>query len=265
MRAKSGLRHGSTSASLRPSPKMVSPRSGDDPRVNRCQEADVDPVTRDRCGRRAFEASEVSPFVLLLNDSESFDGDPPRTSLALSDRLAGDQQDRLVHARWRLLRILPSTAWPPCRAASRSQRGLVGPGDQCLARRSRSPTASSPGIRHARRDPHDAQARLSGHRAPQSRSDVQRTALAQSRCLIAALPHGPRRARASSPTPVERLPQTGARRPFFRALQLSGIETSSAGGVLGLRAFEYLSTGAAALPAQHRAGEPTTLPRTRSG
>lgn len=264
MRGGSGLRHGSISASLRPSPK-VSARSGDDPRLDRCQVEQIDSSPRDRYGRAASSGRAVSPFVLMLNDSESLNADPPRTSLALSNRLAGDQQDRAIHPRWRQVRTLPASPWPPSRAACRRKRGLVGRRYQRLARRSRAPFASGARLRAARRNSHDAQTRLSGDRAPQSRSDVQRTALAQSCCIMPALPHDPRRAGASPAALVERLPQAGPRRPFLRTLQLSGITTSSTRAVLRLRDFEYLSIGAEASPALHQAPWLTMPPRTRSG
>ncbi len=80
--------------------------------------------------------------------------------------------------------------------------------------------SATPGLRAARRDPHDAQARLSGNRAPQPRSDLQRPALAQSRCSLPAMPYDPRRARASSAPLVERLRVARDRRSFLGPLQL---------------------------------------------
>ena len=264
MRGGSGLRHGSTSASLRASPE-VSARSGDDPRSGRCQVAKVDLAPRGRYGRAAFAMRAVSPFVLVLDDSESLNADPPRTSMALSDRLAGDQQDRAIHAGGWSMRTLPPSPWPPCRAACRCKRGLVGRRDQRLARRSRSPFASGARVRATRRNPHDTQAGLPGDRAPQSRSDFQRTALAQPRGALPALPHDPRRARASPSALVERLSQACTRRPLFRALQLAEVTASSARGAPALRAFWCRSMSAAASPAPRRSSQPSRPVRERSG
>jgi hypothetical protein len=146
--------------------------------------------------------------------------DPPGTSLALPDRLAGDQPDRALQTRRRALRALPAPARPLRRVPCRRRRRLVGHRDTVVAgwpRPSASPRAR---LRTARSDPHDPQARLSRNRAPQSRSDLQRTALAKPRRTLPALPHDPRRARASPSPLVERLSPTRARRPLFWSLQL---------------------------------------------
>lgn len=71
-------------------------------------------------------------------------------------------------------------------------------------------------------DRHDPAAGLSRDRASQPRSDFQRSALAQPRSALPALPHDPRRGRASSMPLVERLSPARYRRPFLRSVQLDG-------------------------------------------
>ena len=228
MECGSGLRHVSIAASPRPSPRAVSARSGDDPRLRlrghpQPSSAGVWPKSVDPSTQPLF-----SPFVPTLDDSESAHADPSGTSLALSDRLAGDQQDCSFHAgRW-TLRTLPASPWTSCRAARRQRWGLVGCGARPLARRPRSAAASGTGVRSARRHPYDAQARLSCHRAPQSRSDLQRAAMAQSRRVLPTLPHDPRRAGASPPSMVECLSSSRVGRSFHRQIQLAAIRACKA-------------------------------------
>ena len=215
-----GLRHGSISASRRPRPQMVSALAGDDPRLRRPPEGRFQPPAP---RRRAFVTplrEALSPFVLALDDSESSDADPPGTSLAVPDRLAGDQPDRPLHASPGSVRALPASPWPLRRAAPRLQRGVVGRGVRGLARRPRSSAPVRAGVRAARCDPDDAQACLSRDRAPQPRPDLQRPAMAEPRRALSALPHDPRRGRTSPAPLVERLPSPRSRRPLLRPIQL---------------------------------------------
>jgi len=146
--------------------------------------------------------------------------DPPGTSLALSDRLAGNQPHRPLRAGGGPVRALPASAWAARHAPRRCRWRLVGYRDPRLARWSWKTASPSAWLRFARRRPQDTQARLSCDRPPQPRPDLQRPALAQSRSALPALPHDPRRGRASSAPLVERVPQTGDRRPLFGSLQL---------------------------------------------
>lgn len=216
MRCGSGLRHGSVFAALRPTPEAVPSLPGNDARLRHqpggTRPKRILPPTR--------AEGPFSPFVLGRFDSESCDADPPRASLALSYRLARDQPDRALHARARPMRALPPPAWP-LRRAARRRWGLVGPGRASLVRRSRSAIAAAARVRAAGADPHHAQARLSRDRAPQPRSDLQRTGLAKSRGALPTLPHDPRRGRASPASLVECLPPARARRPLLGTLPLT--------------------------------------------
>ena len=212
----SGRRHGSICAALRPNPPAVLSLRGDDPRLRHRSEGTrlnrILPPTRAK--------GPFSPFVLGRFDSESCDADPPRASLALSYRLARDQPNRALHPRARPMRALPPPAWPLCRAARR-RWGMVGPGRARLVRRSGTAIAPAARVRAAGADPHHAQARLSRDRAPQPRSDLQRTGLAKSRSPLPTLPHDPRRCRASAASLVECLPPARARRPLLGTLPLT--------------------------------------------
>ncbi len=216
MKRGSGLRHGSIVATLRPSPHAVSARPGDDPRLGHHPRTGTPPL-------HAF-----SPFVPLRNDSESGHADPSGTSLALSDRLARDQQDRALHARGRTLRALPTPTRPPGRPTRRRRWCVVGRRYLYLARWPWSPDPASTRVHRARRDPHDTQAGLSRDRPPQPRPDVQRAAMAQPRRSLPALPHDPRRARASTPPLVECVPKSRPRRPLFRSIQLGAAPSGKA-------------------------------------
>ena len=167
--------------------------------------------------------TSLSPFVPALDDSESSHADPSGTSLALPDRLAGDQPDRALHPSGRALRALPSAARTPRRAARRHGRNMVGHRDRCLARRSRSPASAAADVRTTGRRPDDPKARLPGDRSSQSRPDVQRSALAQPRSALSALPHDPRRSRTSAPPVVECVPAARLGRSFHRAVQLAAV------------------------------------------
>ena len=229
MRYGSGLRHGSIAASPRPSPRAVSPRSGDDPCPAHLP-GDPKPPSAGLGPRSVDRSTELlfSPFVPMPDDSESVNADPSGTSLALSDRLAGDQQDRSLHAGGWALRTMPASSWAPCRAACRRRRGLVGCRDCRMARRPRSAAASGARVRSARGYPYDAQARLPCHRPPQSRPDLQRAAMAQSRRVLPALPHDPRRSRASPASMVECLSATRLGRPLHRQIQIAASRACKA-------------------------------------
>ncbi len=163
----------------------------------------------------------ISPFVLSRNDSSAAYADTSRTSLALSDRLAGDQSHRAVSAcRWSM-RALQAAAWTPGGTTRRIGRRVVGSRCASVARRSRSRSPATAPLRSARRNPFDAQARLSCDGAPQPRSKRQRPTLAQSRRAMPALPYDPRCGGASAPSMVECVPTTCARRPLYRPLQLT--------------------------------------------
>lgn len=175
-----------------------------------------------RDGRIVPAVQEIfSPSVPVPDDSESGHANSPGTSLALPDRLAGDQPDRPLHARGRPLRALSTAARPSCRAAARDERHLVGRRDRRLARRSRPPAAPAACVRGARGRPHNAQARLSCDGAPQPRSHVQRATVAQPGGTVPALPHDPRCPRTPSTAMVECLPPTRIGRPLQRPVQLA--------------------------------------------
>lgn len=219
----SGCLHGSIRAALRPNPPAVSSVVGNDRRLRR-RSRDTRPFQMLPPTRAE---GLFSAFVLGQFDSESCDADPPRASLALSYRLARDQPDRAVHSCARPMRALPPPAWP-LRRPARRRWGVVGSGRTGLVRRSRSAIAAPARVRAAGADPHHAQARLSGDRAPQPRSDLQRTALAKSRRALPTLPHDPRCGRASPAPLVERVPPARARRPFLGPLSLTlGLPMSS--------------------------------------
>ena len=240
MRSGSGLRHGSIFASLRPNPLLVSALAGDDPRFGRPRDSGSRPPAH-RPGDFVIPATRetLSPFVPASDDSEPFDADPSGTSLVVPDRLAGDQPVCSLYAsRWPV-RALSTSAWPLCGPARRRQRGLVGRGDLGVARRSWPSASPRGGLCAARRDPDDAQARLSRDRPPQPRPDLQRPAMAQPRRALPTLPHDPRRSR-TSPTPlVERLPTARARRPLLRSIQLGDIAFPMSPSGCGFRALRY--------------------------
>ena len=215
-RCGSGRRHGSICAALRASPPAVSSLAGNDPRL-RLRPEDSRPF---RTPPRTSLKASFSPFVLGRFDSESDDADPPGASLALSYRLARDQPDCAFHSCAGTVRALPPPAWP-LRRPARRRWGVVGPGRTGLVRRSRPAIAAAARVRTAGADPHHAQARLSGDRAPQPRSDLQRTGLAKSRGALPTLPHDPRRGRASPASLVECLPAARARRPLLGTLPLT--------------------------------------------
>lgn len=227
---RSDLRHGSPAAPPRLSPCTVSARSGDDRRV--AWPTTGPKPTPDHIASLPavfLVGPRLSAFVPRPEDSESANADPPGTSLALPDRLAGDQQNRSLLARWRPLRTLPASPRASRRAVGRHRRHLVGCGDRCLAGWPRPAASPSAGLRPARCHPHDAQTRLSCHRTPQPRSDFQRAAMAQSRCPLPTVPYDPRRARASPPSLVECLPPTGVGRPLHRPIQLRSTEAARVG------------------------------------
>jgi hypothetical protein len=178
----------------------------------------IDPQPREIS---ALDADFLLSFLYEMTHNRHY-ADPPGTSRALPDRLAGDQPDRALQTRRRAVRALSAPARTPRYAASRHGWRLVGYRDSRLARRPR-PSASPPAwLCAARGDRHDAQASLSRDRAPQPRSDLQRSALAQPRRALSALPHDPRRARTSPASLVERLSPACARRPLFWHLKLEG-------------------------------------------
>lgn len=151
--------------------------------------------------------------------------DPSGTSLALPDRLAGDQSDRALHARRRALRALPAPPRTPRHATAGHRWRLVGYRDPRLARWSRPPASPPARLRAARGNRDDAHAGLSRDRPSQPRPDLQRPALAQPRGAVSALPHDPRRSRTSSAPLVERLSPTRDRRPLLGSLQLAPFAT----------------------------------------
>ena len=223
----SGLRHGSTSAARRPSPFQVVVHADDYSRL-------VDHLTS--------VTIVSSPLVPRHNDSDSRHADLPRTSLALSDRLAGDQPGCAVYPRGWPVRALPAFAWSACGAARRQRRRLVGSRHVCLARRSRPPAPPLAGVRPSRCDLYDAQARLPRGRSPQPRPHLQRAVPAQSCCALSALPHDPRCARTSTSPLVECLSPTRVGRPVFWPLQLLTAlvwKTRAGGSSARARAFKY--------------------------
>jgi hypothetical protein len=164
--------------------------------------------------------------------------DPSGTSLALPDRLAGNQQHRALHTSGRTLRALSTPSRSICYLPSRHGWRLVGRRDPWLARRTWTAAPLRTQCSAARSDPHDTQARLPGDRASQSRSDLQRAALAQPRSTLSAVPHDPRRARASAPTLVERLSRAGDRRLVFRPLQLENATSATTRCLAAVAALE---------------------------
>lgn len=189
-----------------------------------------------------YAASIFSPFVPASNDSESGHADPSGTSLAIPDRLARDQPDRSLQTRGRALRALSAPARTPCRAACRGGRRLVGWGDRRMAGRSRPSTPSAADVRASRGRSNDPQACLSRNGASQPRSHLQRTALAQSRGALPALPHDPRRPRTSTTPVVERVSATRLGRSLHRPVQLAST--------VGCRAADGASSMIARLPAE---------------
>jgi hypothetical protein len=230
MRSGRGLRYAPVAASLRSSTLAVSVRWGNDPRFVYYREAMVGlPASfRLQCSAR-LKPCAFSPFVPAANDSESSNADPSGTSLALSDRLAGDQPDYSLHAGRGSLRALPAPARTLCRTACWSRWCLVGYRHRCLARWPRPATSSRTGLCFARGDPHDAQACVSCDRAPQSRPDLQRAAMAQSRRALSALPHDSRCARASPAPMVECLSPPRSGRSFHWSIQLAPFRRSNRG------------------------------------
>jgi len=236
---RSNLRYGSVFEAQQPSQQAVSAWPSDHPRPKRPSK----PCDHALGQRETADPSilhELSPFVLARDVSESGDANSSGTSLAVPDRLAGDQQDRSLHAGGWALRTLPASPWTPCGATRRHGRRVVGSGDRCLARRSRSAAAPGTGLRSARGHPNDAQARLSCHCPPQSRSDLQRAEVAQSRRALSALPHDPRWPGTPPASLVECLSPSRVGRPLHRPIQLAWLPASEAGeGVrCALRAFE---------------------------
>lgn len=171
-------------------------------------------------GRSRPAVALFSPFVLRLNDSESQHADPSRTSLAISDRLARNQSDRPFPARGWPLRALQAPARSPHRATGRREWGMVGCRRAALAGRARSSSSPLAYVRLARRYPNDAPTGLSRDGTSQSRSELQRPALAKSRRALSTLPHDPRRSRTSPASVVECVSTPRARRSVHRALQL---------------------------------------------
>lgn len=234
------LRHGSVFAVRRPSPQAVSAGPSYHPRLTRPSDASQHAKSQRRRADPSILGA-LSPFVPARDDSESGDAHSSGTSLALSDRLAGNQQDRSLHAGGWALRTLPASAWAPCRAARRHERCVVGSRDRRLARRPRAAAAPGASLRSARSHPDDAQARLSRHCAPQSRSDLQRAEVAQSRRALSALPHDPRWPGTPPASLVECLSPPRVGRPLHRSIQLAGIPAweEGEGARRALRAFEY--------------------------
>ncbi len=227
MERGSGLRHGSIAASRRPGPQTVPAHAGDDPRLKGRLPAEAPPLLARRAPARAGDAGKLSPFVLLVIDSESGDADPSRASLAISDRLARDQPNRALHTGRRPLRTLSAPAWSARRAAARTRDPVVGHPRRHVARQPW-PSCKTPTRFHsARCDPDDAQTRLSRDRSPQSRPDLQRPEMAKSGGALPALPHDPRRGRAPPASLVERLSTPCPRRSLHGTIQL-GADTSVA-------------------------------------
>ena len=222
MTREGDVRQRASGASLRP--HALSLRTDDQFRLTLSRKARAKGCAR-MCLRSVHPPwqTSFSPFVLELDDSESSHADPSGTSLALPDRLAGDQPDRALHPSRRALRALPSAARTPRRAARRYGRNVVGHRNCRLARRSRSPASAAADVCATGRRPDDPKARLPGDRSSQSRPDVQRSALAQPRSALSALPHDPRRSRTSAPPVVECVPAARLGRSFHRAVQLAAV------------------------------------------
>lgn len=177
--------------------------------------------SRPRCSLQVEALSALSPFVLPAHDSESRDADPSGTSLAIPNRLAGDQPDRSLSARGRSLRALPASPWSPCGSACGRRWCLVGRGGPIVARWPRSPASPPPSLHRPRCDPNDAQTGLSRNRSFEPRPQLQRATLEQSSRTLSALPHDPRCRRASSTSLVECVSTTRPRRSVHWALFLS--------------------------------------------
>ena len=222
MTCEGGVRRPASSVS--PRPHALSARTDDRFRSTLSREARAEVGAR-MCLRSVHRLwhTSFSPFVPKLDDSESVHADPSGTPLALPDRLAGDQPDRALHPSRRALRALPPAARTARRAARRNGRNVVGHRDRRLARRSRSPASAAADVRATGRRPDDAKARLPGDRSSQPRPDVQRSALAQPRSALSALPHDPRRSRTSAPPVVECVPAARLGRSFHRAVQLAAV------------------------------------------
>ncbi|MBB4087556.1 hypothetical protein SAMN05216557_107130 [Sphingomonas carotinifaciens] len=175
------------------------------------------PPQHSSCAGRGT-AGLFSPFVPMPNDSESPHADPTRTSLALSNRLAGNQPDRSLSACGRPMRTLQA----PPRSQGCATRWfgwhMVGPGCTALARRSWAPFASPAHVRSARRCSRYAQTRLPSDSPSQPRSELQRASLAQSCCALSSMPHDPRCGGTPSAQVVERIPATRSRRPVHRSV-----------------------------------------------
>lgn len=216
-RVSGGLRHGSIAAAPRPIQCAISALPGDNPRFR--DRPGVVPSSRSVV--KIVRADELSPFVLGRDDSKSRYADPRRTSLALSDRLAGDQPDRALHPRRRAVRAVPAAAWAARGTTHRCRWRLVGCRCPRLAGRARSPATPGAVVRRARCHQTHSAAGLSCDRPSQSRSDRQRSALAQPRRALPAMSHAPRCGRAP-PTPlVECLSPPRARRSLHWPLWLS--------------------------------------------
>ena len=180
-----------------------------------------------RCGLRWKNGArqlQLSPFVPTPNDSEPVDANPSRTSMALPDRLAGDQQDRPLQAGGRALRTLPAPPRSSGRAIGRHRRCLVGCRDRRLARRQRPAAPPNAVVRATRSDPYDAPTSLPRHCAPQPRSDLQRTALAQPGSPVSAVPHDPRRSGAPQAAMVECVPPACPGRPLHGSVRVAEAE-----------------------------------------
>jgi hypothetical protein len=239
MTSGSDLADGSTGALLGVSPQAVSTRSGDNPRVDGFPDVRGGALAGDRARARAIPIPEVfSPFVLAMDDSESADADTSRTSLAVSDRLAGDQQDRSLQARGWAVRALQAASWPPCRATRGHRWDLVGCRDRGVARWPRPSAPPRAGLCSARCHSDDPETRLSGDRAPQPRPDVQRATLAQPRGALPSLSHDPRRSRTSAAPVVECLPPPRIGRPLHRTLHLAAL-----GARYGARRLQFVLSG----------------------
>ena len=173
---------------------------------------------------------QLSPFVPTPNDSESVDADPSGTSMALSDRLARDQQDRSLQTRGRALRTLPAPPRSSSRAAGRHRGCLVGCRDRRLAGRQRPAAPPIAVICVTRSDPYHAPTGVPRHCASEPRSDLQRTTLAQPGSPVSAVPYDPRRTGAPQAPMVECVPPACSGRPLHRAVRVA--EPEGRGGQL---------------------------------
>ena len=215
----------------------------------------VEAQTPVRCGLRWENgASQMlfSPFVPTPNDSESVDADPSGTSMALSDRLAGDQQDRPLQARGRALRTLPASPRSSGRAAGRLRGCLVGFRDRRLAGRQRPAAPPIAVVRATRSDPYDAPTGVPRDCASQPRSDLQRATLAQLGSLVSALPYDPRRAGAPQAPMVECVPPACPGRPLHRPVLVA--EAEGRGGQLDFNVMGSWGTSSRLAPAPFESG-----------